>query len=120
MGVDTRRRKGQTASAISRVATNMADKSKRTIPAFAEKGGGIAQLGLRYHREELANSGRPKLAVTTSRKFLRRADETAEDHAARQVAEDRKFASCMNDVRDLCVSVVRATMPFMKGVAEEH
>ena len=42
----------------------MANKGKRSIPTFAEKGGGIAQLGLRYRREEPVDSVRPKLAVT--------------------------------------------------------
>ena len=60
LGLDTDRRKGQAASAIKRISTNMADKDKRSVPTFAEKGGGIAQLGLRYRREEPANSGRSK------------------------------------------------------------
>ena len=120
LGVDTGRRKGQAASAISRIATNMADKGKRSIPAFAEKGGGIAQLGLRYRREEPADSGRSKLAVTATKKFKRKPDESKDDHAARQEKEDRRFYSCMNDIRDLCVSVVRATMSFMKDEVEER
>ena len=57
-GVDTARRKGQAASAIKRIAINMANKGKSSIPTFAEKGGGIAQLGLRYRREEPADSVR--------------------------------------------------------------
>ena len=68
-GVDTARCKGQAASAIKRAATNMADKGKRSIPTFAEKGGGTAQLGLRYRQEEKANSARPKLAVPAPRKL---------------------------------------------------
>ena len=122
LGADTRRRKGQAASAIDRIATNMADKEKRSIPAFAEKGGGIAQLGLRYRREEPANPGRPELAVTATKKFPRKSDETKEDHAARrrQEREDKKFYSCMNDIRDLCVSVVHATTSFMKDEVEER
>ena len=67
-GVDTAGRKGQVASAIKRIATNMTNKGKRSIPTFAEKGGGIAQLGLRYRREEPADSVRPKLVVTAPRK----------------------------------------------------
>ena len=38
-GVDTGRRKGQAASANKRIATNMANKGKRSIPIFTEKGG---------------------------------------------------------------------------------
>jgi hypothetical protein len=120
LGVDTGRRKSQAASAIHRIATNMADKGKRCIPAFAEKGGGIAQLGLRYRREEPASSGRPKLAVTASKKFPQKSHETEQEHTARQEKEDRKFHSCMNDIRDLCVSVVRATMSFMEGEVNER
>ena len=120
LGVHTDRRKSQAASAINRIATNMADKDKHSIPAFAEKGGGIAQLGLRYRREEPASSGRPKLAVTATKKFLRKPNKTKEDHAARQEREHKKFYSCMNDIRDLCVSVVRATMSFMKDEVEER
>ena len=120
LGVDTTRRKGQAASAITRIATNMADRGKRSIPAFAEKGGGIAQLGLRYRREEPAKSGRSKLAVTATKKFKREPGESEDDHAARQEREDRNFYSCMNDIRDLCVSVVRATMSFMKDEVEER
>ena len=120
LGVDTDRRKSQAASAIHRIATNMADKDKRSIPAFAEKGGGIAQLGLRYRREEPARSGRPKLAVTASKKVAKKSHETKQEHTARQEKEDRKFHSCMNDIRDLCVSVVRATMSFMKDEVDER
>ena len=68
-GIDTTRRKAQAASSIKRAATNMADKDKRSIPTFAEKGGGIAQLGLRYRREEPVNSSRPNLAVSASKKL---------------------------------------------------
>ena len=120
LGVDTDRRKGQAASAISRIATNMADKGKRSIPAFAEKGGGIAQLGLRYRREEPAKSARSKLAVTATKKFKKKPGESKGDHAARQQNEDKKFYSCMNDIRDLCVSVVQATVSFMKDEVEER
>jgi hypothetical protein len=66
-GVDTWRRKDQAASAIKRVATNMTDKSKRSIPTFAEKGGGIAQLGLRYRFQEKKSSSRQKIAVSAPR-----------------------------------------------------
>jgi hypothetical protein len=66
-GVDTTRRTGQAASAIKRAATNMADKGKRSIPTFAEKEGGIAQLGLRYRFQEPTNSGRPKTQCVCSK-----------------------------------------------------
>ena len=46
------------------------DKGQSTTPSGSdEKGGGIAQLGLRYRREEKANSERPRLAVSAPRKL---------------------------------------------------
>lgn len=119
-GVDTARRKGQAASAIKRAATNMADKGKRSIPTFAEKGGGIAQLGLRYRREEPADSGRTKLNVSAPKKMTKMRGETDEALAARQIAEDMKFTSCMNDVRNLCISTVRVTTSFMAAEVAER
>ena len=76
----------------------MADKGKRSIPTFAEKGGGIAQLGLRCRREEKYNSKRPKLAVSTSRKLKPQKLESTEALAQRQEQEDLKITSCMNDI----------------------
>jgi hypothetical protein len=119
-GIDTARRKGQAASAIKRAATNMADKGKRSIPTFAEKGGGIAQLGLRYRKEEKAHSKRPKLAVSAPRKLKALKLEGAEALAVRQKQEDLKFTSCMNDVRNLCTSTARVTMSFMAAEVAER
>ena len=119
-GVDTTRRKGQAASAIKRAATNMADKGKRSIPTFAEKGGGIAQLGLRYRKEEPANSNRPKLAVSAPKRVKSLKLESAEALALRQKDADLKFTSCMNDVRNLCTSTARVTMSFMAAEVAER
>ena len=91
----------------------MADKGKRSIPTFAEKGGGIAHLGLRYRKEEPANSKRPKLAVSAPKRVKQLKLETDEALALRQKSEDMKFTSCMNDVRNLCASTARVTMSFM-------
>ena len=98
----------------------MADKGKRSIPTFAEKGGGIAQLGLRYRYQEPADSGRSKLGVSAPKKMTRVKGETDEAFAAKQKSEDMKFTSCMNDIRNLCVSTVRVTMSFMAAEVAER
>ena len=85
-GIDTKRRKSQAASAIQRAATNMADKNKRSIHTFAEKGGGMAQLGLRYRREEKANSSRQKIAVSAPEKMRKLRQVTGEALALRQTS----------------------------------
>jgi hypothetical protein len=98
----------------------MANKGKRSIPTFAEKGGGSAQLGLRYRREVPADSVRPKLAVTAPRKMKAQKQESIEALALRQRDEDLKFTSCMNDVRNLCASTARVTMSFMAAEVAER
>ena len=119
-GVDTKRRKSQAASAIKRVATNMADKNKRSIPTFAEKGGGIAQPGLRYRFQEKANSSRQKIAVSAPKRMNKLRHETEEALVLRQQAEDVKFTSCMNDVRNLCAAAARVGMSFMPAEVAER
>ena len=119
-GIDTTRHKAQAAFSIKRAAINMTDKNKRSTPTFAEKGGGIAQLGLRYRRAEPTNSSRPKLVVSASKKVTRLCHETDEALALRQKSEDMKFISCMNDVRNLCVSKARVAMSFMAAEVAER
>ena len=119
-GIDAKRSKGQAASTIKRAATNMADKNKRSIPTFAEKGGGIAQLGLRYRREEPANSSRKKLAVSAPKKVQQSKHETDEALELRQRIEDMKFTSCMNYVRNLCAATSRVSMSFMPAEVAER
>lgn len=99
-GIDTHRRKGQLMKAGSSVATNMALKNKRKIPAF----GTIPQLGLRYRKEEPADSDRPKLAVSAKSKKL----------------GDRQFSSMLNDIRNLSCTVVQVTNHWMANVVRER
>ena len=84
----------------SSVATNMALKNKRKIPAF----GTIPQLGLRYRKEEPADSDRPKLAVSAKSKKL----------------GDRQFSSMLNDIRNLSSTVVQVTNHWMANVVRER
>ena len=80
------------------IATNMANNGRRSFSTFAEKGGGIAQLGLSYRRDDPADSIRPKLAVSAPRRVKTLMLENTETLALRQEGEDLKFTSCMNDV----------------------
>ena len=76
-------------------------------------------MGLRYRREEPADSIRPKLAVTAPRRVKAQKQESTEALALRQKEEDLKFTSCMNDVRNVCTSTARVTMSFMAAEVAE-
>ena len=46
--------------------------------------------------------------------------ETGEALALRQKAEDMKFTSCMNDVRNLCATTTKVNMSFMAAEVAER